>query len=121
MLAERYYHSDAAEYVDIQSATKSVISTLVGIASAALVQATGMSTLAYARRELFDPLGISSQPAYEGPIAAAGMFPRAAKRSGGARWAWFGLVVARSDEVGGEFGDHDGRRVGMAADDPGHH
>jgi hypothetical protein len=34
MLAERYYHSDAAEYAEIQSATKSVISTLVGIALA---------------------------------------------------------------------------------------
>ena len=32
LLAERYYQSDAAEHVDIQSATKSVISTLVGIA-----------------------------------------------------------------------------------------
>ena len=32
LLAERYYHSDAAEYVELQSATKSVISTLVGIA-----------------------------------------------------------------------------------------
>ena len=150
LLAERYYDSDAAEHVDIQSATKSVISTLVGIAltkgdlksldqtvgellpqhrtamsessahttvrqlltmtagwtdynpepakpklvrrilttgpdgdpgtfaytnlgphllSAILVQATGMSTLAYARRELFEPLGISSHPAYQGPIA----------------------------------------------------
>jgi CubicO group peptidase (beta-lactamase class C family) len=151
LLAERYYHSDAAEHVEIQSATKSVISTLVGIAltkgdlmsldqtlgellpqhrsamsessarttvrqlltmtagwtpdydpepakpqlvrrilkagpdgdpgtfvysdigphllSAVLGQATGMSTLAYARRELFDPLGIDSRPAFEGPIA----------------------------------------------------
>jgi len=32
LLAERYYHSDAAAYAEIQSATKSVISTLVGIA-----------------------------------------------------------------------------------------
>ena len=32
LLADRYYHSDAAEYVELQSATKSVISTLVGIA-----------------------------------------------------------------------------------------
>ena len=32
LLAERYYHSDAAEYVEIQSATKSVISTFGGIA-----------------------------------------------------------------------------------------
>jgi CubicO group peptidase (beta-lactamase class C family) len=153
LVAERYYHSDASEYVEIQSATKSVISTLVGIAltkgdlkspdqtlgellpqhrsamsqssarttirqlltmtagwtteynpqpakpqlvrrvlrqgpdgdpgtfaytdvgphllSAVLVQATGMSTLAYARRELFDPLGIKSQPAFEGPITDA--------------------------------------------------
>jgi CubicO group peptidase (beta-lactamase class C family) len=39
--------------------------------SAALVQATGMSTLAYARRELFEPLGISSKPAFEGPVADA--------------------------------------------------
>jgi CubicO group peptidase (beta-lactamase class C family) len=151
LLAERYYHSDAASYAEIHSATKSVISTLVGIAltkgdlksmdqtlgellpqhrssmskssarttvgelltmtggwmafydadtatpnlvrrvlmagpeadpgrfvysnvgphllSAVLAQATGMSTLAYARRELFDPLGINSQPAFEGPIA----------------------------------------------------
>jgi hypothetical protein len=30
--AERYYHSDAAEHVEVQSVTKSVISTLVGIA-----------------------------------------------------------------------------------------
>jgi CubicO group peptidase (beta-lactamase class C family) len=30
-----------------------------------------MSTLAYARRELFDPLGIKSKPAYEGRIADA--------------------------------------------------
>jgi len=151
LLAERYYHSDAAAYAEIHSATKSVTSTLVGIAltkgdlksldqtlgellpqhrsamskssarttvrqlltmtggwtafydadtarpklvrrvlkagpevdpgtfvysnvgphllSAALAQATGMSTLAYARHELFDPLGINSQPAFEGPIA----------------------------------------------------
>ena len=151
LLAERYYHSDAAAYAEIQSATKSVISTLVGIAltkgdlksldqtlgellpqhrsaisrsaarttvrqlltmtggwtafydadtatpqlvrrvlaagpevdpgtfvysnvgphllSAVLARATGLSTLAYARRELFDPLGITSQPAFEGPIA----------------------------------------------------
>ena len=34
--------------------------------SAALVRATGMSTLEYARRELFEPLGISSKPAFEG-------------------------------------------------------
>jgi CubicO group peptidase (beta-lactamase class C family) len=149
--AERYYQSDAAEYLEIQSATKGVISTLVGIAltkgdlksldqtlgellpqhrsamsqssagtsvrqlltmtagwttdydpepakpqlvrrvlragpdgdpgtfaysdigphllSAVMAQATGMSTLAYARRELFDPLGIDSQPAFEGPVA----------------------------------------------------
>ena len=33
--------------------------------SAILVQATGMSTLDYAREELFDPLGIPSTPAYE--------------------------------------------------------
>jgi CubicO group peptidase (beta-lactamase class C family) len=39
--------------------------------SAVLAQATGLSTLAYARRELFDPLGIDSQPAFEGPIADA--------------------------------------------------
>src|SRR3954454_18459306 len=39
--------------------------------SAALVHATGISTLAYARRELFDPLGITSKPAYEGRIADA--------------------------------------------------
>ena len=153
LLAERYYHSDAAEYVELQSATKSVISTLVGIAltkgdlksldqtvgellpqhrsamsessarttvrqlltmtagwtteydpepakpqlvrrvlkagpdgdpgtfayagigphllSAVVAQATGISTLAYARRELFDPLGINTQPAFEGPIADA--------------------------------------------------
>jgi CubicO group peptidase (beta-lactamase class C family) len=151
LLAERYYHSDGAAYAELHSATKSVISTLVGIAltkgdlksldqtlgellpqhrsamskssagttvrqlltmtggwtafydaatarpqlarrvltagpevdpgrfvysnvgphllSAVLAQATGMSTLAYARRELFDPLGIKSQPAFEGPIA----------------------------------------------------
>jgi CubicO group peptidase (beta-lactamase class C family) len=151
LLAERYYHSDAAAYAEIHSATKSVISTLVGIAlttgdlksldqtlgellpqhrsvmskssarttirqlltmtggwtafydadtakpqlvrrllmagpegdpgtfvysnvgphllSAVLAQATGLSTLAYARRELFDPLGINSQPAFEGPMA----------------------------------------------------
>jgi CubicO group peptidase (beta-lactamase class C family) len=151
LLAERYYHSDAAAYAEIQSATKSVISTLVGIAltegdlksldqtlaellpqhrsamsksaarttvrqlltmtggwtafydadtarpklvirvlgagpevdpggfvysnigphllSAVLAQVTRMSTLAYARRELFDPLGINSQPAFEGPMA----------------------------------------------------
>jgi CubicO group peptidase (beta-lactamase class C family) len=31
--------------------------------SAVLAQATGRSTLAYARRGLFDPLGINSQPA----------------------------------------------------------
>jgi hypothetical protein len=37
--------------------------------SAGLAQATGMTTLAYARRELFDPLGIDSQPPFEGPIA----------------------------------------------------
>jgi hypothetical protein len=41
--------------------------------------------------------------------------------SGDVRRAWFGLVVARSDEVGGAFGDHDGRCMGMAAGDPGHH
>ena len=151
LVAERYYHSDAAAYAEIHSATKSVLSTLVGIAlikgdlesldqtlgellpqhrsamskssagttvrqlltmtggwtafydaetarprlvrrvltagpevdpgtfvysnvgphllSAVLAQATGMSTLAYARRELFEPLGINSQPAFEGPIA----------------------------------------------------
>jgi CubicO group peptidase (beta-lactamase class C family) len=151
LLAERYYHSDAAAYAELQSATKSVISTLVGIAltkgdlksldqtlgellpqhrsamsksaarttvrqlltmtggwtafydadtatpklvrrvlaagpevdpgkfvysnvgphllSAVLARATGLSALAYARRELFDPLGITSQPAFEGPIA----------------------------------------------------
>jgi CubicO group peptidase (beta-lactamase class C family) len=34
-----------------------------------LAQATGMTTLAYARRELFDPLGIDSQAPFEGPIA----------------------------------------------------
>ena len=32
LLAERYYYSDAAAYAEIHSATKSVISTLVGIA-----------------------------------------------------------------------------------------
>jgi CubicO group peptidase (beta-lactamase class C family) len=151
LLAQRYYHSDAAAHAEIHSATKSVISTLVGIAltkgdlksldqtlgellpqhrsamskssarttvqqlltmtggwtafydadtatpklvrrllmagpeadpgkfvysnvgphllSAVLAQATGMSTLAYARRELFNPLGINSQPAFEGPVA----------------------------------------------------
>jgi hypothetical protein len=37
--------------------------------SAVRAQATGISTLAYARPELFDPLGINSQPAFEGPIA----------------------------------------------------
>jgi CubicO group peptidase (beta-lactamase class C family) len=37
--------------------------------SAVLARATGLSTLAYARRELFDPLGINSQPAFEGPMA----------------------------------------------------
>jgi CubicO group peptidase (beta-lactamase class C family) len=36
--------------------------------SAILVQATGMSTLDYAREVLFDPLGIPSTPAYE-PVA----------------------------------------------------
>ncbi len=151
LLAERYYHSDAAAYAEIHSATKSVISTLVGIAltkgdlesldqtlgellpqhrsvmskssartsvrqlltmtggwtafydadtaklslvrrllmagpegdpggfiysnvgphllSAVLAQASGTSTLAYARRELFGPLGINSQPAFQGPMA----------------------------------------------------
>ena len=151
LLAERYYHSDAAAYAEIHSATKSVISTLVGIAltkgdlksldqtlgellpqhrsvmskssartslrqlltmtggwtafydaetakpklvrrllmagpegdpgtfvysnvgphllSAVLAQASGTSTLAYAQRVLFDPLGIKSQPAFEGPMA----------------------------------------------------
>ena len=53
--------------------------------------------------------------------SCGGMFPRTAKRSDGVRWAGFGLVVACSDEVGGAFSDHNGRRVGMAADDPGHH
>ena len=37
--------------------------------SAVLAQAAGISTLAYARRELFDPLRISSQPAFQGPMA----------------------------------------------------
>jgi len=37
--------------------------------SVVLAKASGMSTLAYARRELFDPLGINSQPAFEGPMA----------------------------------------------------
>lgn len=37
--------------------------------SAVLAQASGTSTLAYARRELFDPLRISSQPAFQGPMA----------------------------------------------------
>ena len=32
LLAERYYHSDGATYAELHSATKSVISTLVGIA-----------------------------------------------------------------------------------------
>lgn len=32
LLADRYYHSDAAAYAEIQSATKSVMSTLIGIA-----------------------------------------------------------------------------------------
>jgi CubicO group peptidase (beta-lactamase class C family) len=32
LLAERHYHSDAAAYAEIHSATKSVMSTLVGIA-----------------------------------------------------------------------------------------
>jgi CubicO group peptidase (beta-lactamase class C family) len=32
LLAERYYNSDVAEYLEIHSATKGVISTLVGIA-----------------------------------------------------------------------------------------
>jgi hypothetical protein len=32
LLAERYYNSDVAEYLEIHSATKDVISTLVGIA-----------------------------------------------------------------------------------------
>jgi hypothetical protein len=32
-----------------------------------------------------------------------------------------GTWYACSDEVGGAFGDHDGRRVGMAADDARHH
>ena len=31
------------------------------------------------------------------------------------------LVFARSDEIDGAFGDHDGRCVGMAADDLRHH
>ena len=144
LLAERYYNSDVAEYLEIHSATKGVISTLVGIAltkgdlkslnqtvgellpqhrsamskssartsvrqlltmtagwttdydpkpakpqlvrrvltagpdgdpgtfaysdigphllSAVLAQATGTSTLAYARRELLDPLGITASP-----------------------------------------------------------
>jgi pimeloyl-ACP methyl ester carboxylesterase len=35
--------------------------------------------------------------------------------------ARFGFVVARSDEFGGAFGNHDGRCVGMAAGDPRHH
>jgi CubicO group peptidase (beta-lactamase class C family) len=151
LVAERYYYSDAAAYAEIHSATKSVMSTLVGIAltkgdlksldqtlgellprhrsamskssagttvrqlltmtggwtafydaetarpqlvrrvlmagpevdpgkfvysnvgphllSAVLAQVTGLSTLAYARRELFDPLGITNQPAFEGPMA----------------------------------------------------
>jgi len=40
----------------------------VHVLSAILVQATGMSTLDYARQVLFDPLGISSTPARE-PVA----------------------------------------------------
>jgi hypothetical protein len=43
------------------------------------------------------------------------------KRSSDVRRARFGLGVARSDEVGGPFGDHEGRCVGMAAGDPRHH
>src|SRR4029079_9833556 len=30
-------------------------------------------------------------------------------------------MVAGLDEVGGAFGDHDSRRVGVASGDPGHH
>jgi CubicO group peptidase (beta-lactamase class C family) len=149
LLAERYYRSDAAAYAEIHSATKSVISTLVGIAltkgdlesldqtlsellpqhrsvmskssprtsvrqlltmtggwtafydaetvkpklvrrllmagpegdpgtfvysnvgphllSAVLAQATGTSTLAYARRELFDPARDQQPACVRGP------------------------------------------------------
>lgn len=152
VLADRYYDSSAAEYMGVESVTKSVISTLVGVAlaegkltsldqtvgellpqdralmkkataaitvrelltmkaswaelpegttlestelvrrvlqvgpdqigtfsynnvaphilSAILVQVTGQSTLDYARAKLFDPLGIETRPAYEGPLAS---------------------------------------------------
>lgn len=42
------------------------------ILSAILVKVTGQSTLDYARAKLFDPLGIETRPAYEGPIASLG-------------------------------------------------
>src|SRR5215203_3948559 len=43
--------------------------------------------------------------------------PRAAAKRSTVRSAWLVLVVAGLDEVGGAFGDHDGGRLGMAADD----
>ena len=47
----------------------------------------------------------------------AGMFRRAAKRSR----CWLARLGSWliAGEVGGAFGDHDGRRVGVAADDRG--
>jgi CubicO group peptidase (beta-lactamase class C family) len=209
LIAERYYDSNAAEYVEVQSVTKSVISTLIGIAlasgdltsldqnlgqllpqhratmaptsarvtlrqlltmtsgwtdqvdpeptrpklverilrqgpdgptgtftyanipvqllSAVLVKATGQSTLDYARRELFDPLGIKSRPAYEGQ--AADVDKPAVINTNRFRWlrdpdgihaAPFGLALTALDMVKiGELwlnqGEWQGKRL-LAAD-----
>jgi CubicO group peptidase (beta-lactamase class C family) len=41
--------------------------------SAIVAEATGMSVLEYARTRLFDPLGIDSGPAYDGPVNKANL------------------------------------------------
>jgi CubicO group peptidase (beta-lactamase class C family) len=69
LLAERYYRSDAAEHVEVQSVTKSVISTLVGIA----LTKGSLTSLDQTVCELFPPAPIDDVEAFrrrDNPSAA---------------------------------------------------